>query len=82
MPRRITLPKDVRSFQKTSPNGSNLMRSSGPRAVLPKGFPVDIGEPVTLIYDHKDQIVVPVLERGHVMCYVIVNELGLPELFN
>lgn len=82
MARQIRLEQDVRTFERTQ--GSNqLSRNSNPdRAVLPQGMSIDLGDFEPLNYDHRSQTAAPVLERGHVTCWVIVSELNMPELVN
>lgn len=73
--RRITLPQNVRYFTK---EGSLLARTD---EGLATGSVVPIGDPVDVVYDHRDQIAVPFLMEGEIY-YMLVTEIGLPELID
>lgn len=74
--RRITLPQDTRTFRRTSPTGSLLARIG---LSVPAGRTLVVSEPVTMVYDHRDQSAVWFKEGGEEY-FLIVAETGVPEL--
>ena len=75
--RRITLPQNARYFQKTG-SGSQLARTG---QGLSEGSVVSIGDPEAVVFDHRDQVAVPLEIYGQIF-YMLVTEIGLPELTN
>lgn len=79
MRREILLPRNVRTFER-DPSWNALYRTGLFRR---QGEVVTIGDPVDLFYDHRDQMVVPIIEAdGSEKHYLILEEIGLPELVN
>lgn len=75
--RRITLPEDTRTFQRTSPTSSLLARTGEPP--LPAGTNLVVSEPQIMVYDHRDQAAVWFRDRGGEY-FMLVTETGVPEL--
>lgn len=71
--RRITLPQTVRTFLRTSPTGSLLYKTGN---WLPAGTTLVVSEPMTMVFDHRNQAVV-CYKDGEVETFLIVNELGI-----
>lgn len=74
--RRITLPQDTRTFQKTGPTSSLLTRTG---LLIPAGRTLVVSEPQTMVYDHRDQTAVWFRDRGEEY-FMLVTETGVPEL--
>ena len=52
------LPRDVRIFNRRTPNGGRLLTRT--ENTLPKGSVIDVGEPASMIYNHMDHSAVPI----------------------
>lgn len=74
--RRITLPQDTRTFQRTGPTSSLLARTG---LLVPAGRTLVVSEPQTMVYDHRDQAAVWFRDRGEEY-FLIVAETGVPDL--
>lgn len=74
--REITLPQNVRTFRRKG-TGSLLGRTD---SYLEAGTTLTIDEPRTMVYDHRDQVAVEVVEEKGI--FLLVQEIGLPELVN
>lgn len=47
------------------------------------GSAITIGDPVEMLYDHREQMTVPLVEHGKITeTYLIIEEIGLRELMN
>jgi hypothetical protein len=80
MPREIELPNYTRTFRRTGPDSQQLFRTG---SHIGHGAKITIDEPCSMVYDHKDQVVVRVLSGyGQGDEYLLLNEIGLPELSN
>ena len=73
--RTVTLLHDARVFDRTP--GSRQLRHT--EFFLTKGTAVTIGEPETLLYDHRDQEAVPFSDVNDVRHYLILRELRMLE---
>jgi hypothetical protein len=71
--REITLPQDVRTFRRTSPAGSSLYKTG---YWLHAGMTLLVSEPMTMVFDHLDQVVV-CYKDGEDEIFLIVSDLGL-----
>lgn len=65
--RRIVLKKDVRVFERTAPTSSRLGRTG---KWLKAGETIVVGEPRTMVFDHRDQTVVSILDTN----YFVIEE--------
>jgi len=73
--RQITLPKDVRTFQNTE---KGQLAQTGKH--IPKGTILIISGPVTVNYDHKDDLRAVFFSLDQETRYMLISEIGLPEL--
>ncbi len=71
--RKITLPKPVRTFRRTSPAGSSLYKTGD---WLHAGMKLWVSEPMTMVFGHRDQAVV-YYKDGKDEIFLIVSELGV-----
>ncbi len=67
---RIIVPKkDVRVFERVSPTSSRLGKTD---KWLRAGETITVGESRTMVFDHRDQLAVPILHSNY---FVIEEEL-------
>ena len=78
MPRTVVLPKNVGVFTQVG-KGSLLGRTGG---YLPMGTTIDISDPQTMVYDHRDHIAVSFIHEDSQKYWILVREMGIPELIN
>ncbi len=72
--RKITLPKTVRTFRRTCPAGSSLYKTGD---WLRAGMTLWVSEPMTMFFDHENQMVVYYKDSDEIENFLIVSELGL-----
>ena len=80
MSQRIVLPNDTRLFKRSFGDANLGILLSRANTYMEKGTSVEIGDPVTMTYDHRDQLVVPIInnEEWDFDCqhFMIVSEMG------
>ncbi len=69
--RRVILPQDTRTFQRTYEGGSSLARTG---RMVPAGTNLMVSEPMIMVYDHRDQLAVYFKDSGEEF-FLIVSEM-------
>ncbi|HEU0081189.1 MAG TPA: hypothetical protein VFQ72_04205 [Candidatus Paceibacterota bacterium] len=76
----IVLSKDVRLFQRSNGDNSPSLLLSRTGLYFKAGQEIAIGEPRAMCYDHRDQLVVPVINDDQYEVdselFIIVEEMG------
>ena len=79
MEKRIKLPQETRTFEMTGTDTYLLARTG---RYIAAGTELTIGDPIVVGYDHHDQVAVPIVEGDVDGIYLLLQEIGLPELTN
>ncbi len=69
--RRVILPQDTRTFQRVTEGGTQLSRTG---KLVPAGVNLVVSEPMTMVYDHREQLAVYFRDAGEEFL-LIVSEM-------